>query len=151
MHFFVAAKSAAPGGPLVVSQVLKHSITIAWQPPPSDGGSPVKAYIIEKRDALSSTSWSRIDRVRGHVYTYTATNLVPGHKYLLRVTAENTVGRSARLEMRTAVEPCSPNSTYQLDYLCICGIVCLNGAGISISTVVCNLIAWVYVRYLVSE
>ena len=109
----------------MVSQVLKHSITITWQPPPSDGGSPVKAYIIEKRDALASTSWSRIDRVRGHVYTYTATNLVPGHKYLLRVTAENTVGRSTPLEMRTPVEPCSPNSRSQLDCFGVSAVSCV--------------------------
>ena len=50
--YFVEAPGI-PGGPLIVSQVLKHSMTISWQPPHSDGGSPIKSYIIEKREAPS--------------------------------------------------------------------------------------------------
>lgn len=46
---------AIPGGPLIVSQVLKHSMTITWQPPHSDGGSTIKGYIIEIKDAHTGT------------------------------------------------------------------------------------------------
>ncbi len=113
---------STPGGPLVVSEVLKHSMVIAWQPPHSDGGSPITGYIIESRDSQSLTGWSRVDRVRPHIYSYTVTHLVQGHRYLFRVIAENAVGRSMPLETRVATEASSPYSKCSTSlYLHKCG------------------------------
>lgn len=52
--------------------------------------------------------WTRVDRVRAHIYSFTVTNLTEGHKYFFRVIAENDIGRSAALESRSATETRSP-------------------------------------------
>jgi hypothetical protein len=102
-----AEAPAMPGGPLMVSDVLRNSMSITWQPPHSDGGAPITGYIIE-RTAAEEGAWTRVDRVRPHIYTYTLTNLVPHHRYRFRVIAENSVGRSRALESRHGVEAKSP-------------------------------------------
>merc|ERR1719431_747625 len=83
-------------------------MTLTWQPPHSDGGSPLTSYIIEKRDSEAFSTWSRVDRVRCHCYEYTVTNLRAGLFYSFRVIAENTRGRSKPLETHTPVEARSP-------------------------------------------
>jgi titin len=83
-------------------------MTLSWQPPPHDGGSALRAYIIEKRDTQALTGWARVDKVRSHIYSYTVTNLLPAHKYFFRIIAENDIGRSEALETRTPVEAKSP-------------------------------------------
>ena len=113
MTFVFVEAPACPGGPLMISEVLKHSMTLSWQPPHSDGGASITGYIIEKRDHMSST-WSRVERVKSHIYSYTVTNLVPHYKYLFRIIAENSVGRSRPLEARTPVEAKSPYSRISL-------------------------------------
>ena len=105
---FSTEPPAMPGGPLIISQVLKHSMALAWQPPHSDGGSMITAYIIEKRDTQSLMGWSRVDRVRPHHYQYTIHHLQEGHRYMFRVIAENAIGRSLALETRSSTEARSP-------------------------------------------
>ena len=85
-------------------------MTLAWQPPFSDGDSPVTGYIVERQDTTLglSSSWTRVDRVRAHIYALAITHLAEGHRYLFRVIAENAYGRSAPLESRTAIEAKSP-------------------------------------------
>ena len=101
---------SSPRGPLVVSDVLKNSMTLSWQPPFSDGDSPITGYIIERQDLTLglASSWTRVDRVRAHIYALTVTHLAEGHRYLYRVIAENSYGRSAPLESHAAVEAKSP-------------------------------------------
>lgn len=102
---------SAPRGPLVVSEVQKNSMKVAWQPPYMDGDSQITAYIIEKQDVtLGFGSWTRIDKVKPFIYEFSVTHLLEGHQYLFRVIAENVHGRSQPLESRNAVEAKSPYS-----------------------------------------
>jgi len=103
-----AEPPASPGGPLIISEVLRHSMTLAWQPPHTDGGATISGYIIEKKDTSSFSGWLRVDRVKAHIFSYTVTNLVPSHKYYFRIIAENSVGRSPPLETRSPTEARSP-------------------------------------------
>ena len=107
---------ASPGGPLIISEVLRHSMTLAWQPPHTDGGATITGYIIERRDATEYGSWSRMDRVKAHIFYFTVTNLTVGHRYYYRVIAENSVGRSVPLETRTAIEAKSPYGELDISY-----------------------------------
>jgi titin len=103
-----------PGGPLVVTDIQKNSLTLVWQPPPYDGGAPVSDYIIEMRDTTVSTGWSRVDRVRAHIHSYTITHLYEDRRYYFRVIAENSSGRSHPLETRRAVTTHSPFSMHTI-------------------------------------
>jgi titin len=101
---------SSPGGPLVVTDVHKHSMTLTWQPPASDGGAPITGYIVEIRDTSVQGSWTRVDRVRPHVFHFTVSHLIQGHNYVFRVIAENAMGRSYPLEARVPTEAKSPYS-----------------------------------------
>ena len=79
-----------PGVPSVpeVSEVFKDSCQLSWQPPASDGGAPISAYIIEKR---SGTRWVRINKP-ATCTNFKVTDLNEDSKYDFRVIAENKVG-----------------------------------------------------------
>lgn len=83
-----------PGCPekLRAEEFAGDALTIYWNPPKDDGGSPITNYIIEKREARAPT-WTKVNsyctvpfiRVR---------NLTIGREYEFRVTAENQYGQS---------------------------------------------------------
>ncbi|XP_038047566.1 titin-like, partial [Patiria miniata] len=69
------------------------TISITWNPPESDGGSPVTGYIIERCD-VSRGRWVRANREKVTELTFKVTDLVEGNKYQFRVSAENLAGVS---------------------------------------------------------
>ncbi len=73
--------------------MYKDYITIAWEKPKSDGGSPITGYIVEKRDVKKS-SWVNAGNVDASTMTLKCTRLVEGNEYLFRVYAENAIGQS---------------------------------------------------------
>lgn len=83
-----------PGRPekLRAEEFAGDALTIYWNPPKDDGGSPITNYIIDKREARAPT-WTKVNsyctvpfiRVR---------NLTIGREYEFRVTAENQYGQS---------------------------------------------------------
>nr|XP_006823014.1 PREDICTED: titin-like [Saccoglossus kowalevskii] len=80
----------APGKP-VVSDIDATKMTLNWTPPLDDGGAPVKGYIIEKRDKVSSR-WMKANRFDVTDLTYVVTDLQQGSEYQFRVAAENKAG-----------------------------------------------------------
>ncbi len=44
---------------MIVGNVNKFGCTISWEPPVSDGGSPITSYIIELRDR-TAVKWSPV-------------------------------------------------------------------------------------------
>lgn len=83
-----------PGSPthLRADEFAGDALTLYWNPPCDDGGSPILNFIVEKKEAHSST-WTKISsyctvpfiRVR---------NLKIGKEYDFRVLAENKYGQS---------------------------------------------------------
>lgn len=71
----------------------KDRIDIAWVAPVSDHGSPVKEYIVEKRERGSS-NWTEAGRSPGDDCTFSAKNLREGQEYEFRVVAVNDAGPS---------------------------------------------------------
>ncbi len=63
--------SDEPSSPrnLRVSEVWTDYITVAWESPETDGGSPVTAYIIEKRDVMRPT-WVKAGTVGPNEMSY---------------------------------------------------------------------------------
>ena len=62
-----------PGTPrnLNVKEVNKDYITVAWEPPETDGGTPVIQYIVEKKDATRTTGmWVLAATVEADITQY---------------------------------------------------------------------------------
>lgn len=94
--FFLAAPSA-PQGPMQFSDLTDKSVTISWRASASDGGLPLKEYVLERRDT-KRTSWAPVDKVSPDITSYTVQNLVVGNDYYFRVMAVNEEGTSPPLE-----------------------------------------------------
>lgn len=94
----------APGKPLLVS--LPNSpddvITLKWDRPLSDGGSPIIGYLIEHR-RTGSPHWVRATPSLIQYPELTLSGLEPGWRYQFRVTAQNVVGMSEPSEVSDAL------------------------------------------------
>ncbi len=64
LSFLAVEAPSQPGGPLIITEVMKNSMTLAWQPPVSDGGAAITGYIIERRDVAGVAGWTRVERVK---------------------------------------------------------------------------------------
>jgi len=84
-----------PGAPrsLRVKDYWTDYITVMWDSPEFDGGSPLTNYIIEKRD-VSRPTWLKAGSVDADCTQFKATNLFEGVDYSFRVYAVNKVGPS---------------------------------------------------------
>ena len=82
--------------------VKKDSISLSWQPPEYDGGSPLTGYIIEKFDNKVG-GWIRATRLTPDVTDYTLMGLSRRHNYNFRVYAENKLGASQPIELAELV------------------------------------------------
>ncbi|VDK40424.1 unnamed protein product, partial [Cylicostephanus goldi] len=69
----------------------KDRIDIQWKPPANNGGSPVKTYIVEKKEK-GSAIWNEAGKTSGT--TFSANNLKTGTEYEFRVIAVNEAGPS---------------------------------------------------------
>ncbi|KRF85408.1 twitchin isoform X27 [Drosophila virilis] len=83
-----------PGPPtnLRADEFAGDSLTLYWNPPKDDGGSPVQNYIIEKKEARSST-WTKVSSYCTVPFVRIR-NLTIGKEYDFRVIAENKYGQS---------------------------------------------------------
>jgi hypothetical protein len=107
----VTSPFTAPG--TVRDLAVRSSLTegaVSWQPPASDGGSPITGYLIEHR-ATGAESW-----IASGETTATAvalTDLVRGASYEVRVRALNAAGRGEweAATFRTVGLPSSGSST----------------------------------------
>uniref|UniRef100_A0A1A9V0P1 Twitchin n=1 Tax=Glossina austeni TaxID=7395 RepID=A0A1A9V0P1_GLOAU len=83
----------APGVPTVVDST-EDSITISYNKPKHDGGSPITGYIIEKR-LISEDTWTKAVQLLCPSLTQKISNLIQDAKYEFRVAAVNSAGQSA--------------------------------------------------------
>ena len=59
-----------------VKEVNKDYITVSWEPPETDGGTPVIQYIVEKKDATRTTGmWVLAGTVEADVTQYKVGNI----------------------------------------------------------------------------
>ena len=88
---------------LRLSGVSSNRVTIAWDPPPDDGGRPVQSYLYQQADengdfdgSCQYASWDRdlwsdaCTEVSAGTRTATFSNLTAGDSYEFRVRAETT-------------------------------------------------------------
>lgn len=79
-----------PTGPLGITDITKHSCTLAWKPPTYDGGLKITNYVIERKD-VSHDNWIVISSFCKDL-TYTIQGLQENQEYLFRVMAVNDNG-----------------------------------------------------------
>ena len=88
-------------GPLEVSNIYCDQLKLSWKPPVNDGGSPVTSYIVSKW--LYFGCLEEIGRTKETQYN--VTGLVPGTRYRFYVRAENIIGTSDAIEVKTGTLP----------------------------------------------
>ena len=83
-------------------------MTLTWKPSASDGGSPIKEYIVERKDTRK-TSWTKVASVDAKSpLSCTAKKLLEDVPYLFRVIAVNEEGQSPPLEADKEIVPKAP-------------------------------------------
>ena len=98
-----------PGAPrsVKVTEAFKTSMTLTWEEPEEDGGSPVIGYTVERK-LTSSSRWVKVNTELVSELTLNASDLVDDNVYVFRVYAENKVGQgppSSPSEETTAKDP----------------------------------------------
>lgn len=101
----VLDKPDAPAD-LAVTGVTENSVSLSWLPPENDGGSAIKSYTIEKREA-SRRSWQKVGTTRDTKFM--VDSLVEGQAYYFQVRAENEFGLS---EPAIISQPTTPAGQY---------------------------------------
>lgn len=91
----------SPPKNLVVKDIIGQAVTIQWDAPESDGGKPIRGYIIERRD-VQRTTW--LKEGRSKATTFEIESLPLGGQHIIRVTAENEEGLSAPCEIDKPVQ-----------------------------------------------
>jgi Fibronectin type III domain len=72
-------------------------ITVAWEAPSTDGGSPVTGYVVEKKDSKRG-EYVFVAHVDSTTMQLKVTRLFEGVDYMFRVFAENPAGLSLPCE-----------------------------------------------------
>lgn len=80
----------APGQPEPTDWDKDH-VDLKWTPPINDGGSPITAYIIEKREK-DSPKWIKAAEIPGNKTEGTVPHLDENTEYEFRVRAVNAAG-----------------------------------------------------------
>jgi predicted phage tail protein len=92
-------------------------VELKWAPPEQDGGSPISAYIIEKKDKYSP-QWEKCAEVEGDATTGKVENLIEGNAYEFRVVAVNKAGKGQPSDA-TAPHVARPKNCKILYYLIV--------------------------------
>ncbi len=71
----------------------EFEITVKWTAPPSDGGSRITGYRLEKQETPGGR-WSMVTMEKISELTYTLTGLREGMELTFRAFAENKAGLS---------------------------------------------------------
>jgi titin len=96
-----------PPKDLRVDDVKRDSVKLSWSAPADDGGSKIKGYIVERREA-SRTMWVTCAQVGANTLNADITKLTEGKEYSFRVSAENAIGISEPVELKDTVLVRSP-------------------------------------------
>ena len=79
-----------PHGRIEFPSIESDSVTIAWQPPVDNGGTPITGYVIHYK-SVGQQSWSPVTACTAKT-RYTVRNLQRKETYQFKVSAENVIG-----------------------------------------------------------
>ncbi len=98
-----------------ISDITKNSISLSWERPNYDGGSPITGYIIEKKDSVNA-KWSKANITNITDTRFTVTGLTQDETYEFRVMAKNAVGSVSNPS--TIAGPATCIDTYGKSLIC---------------------------------
>uniref|UniRef100_A0A3B3H9U0 Titin n=1 Tax=Oryzias latipes TaxID=8090 RepID=A0A3B3H9U0_ORYLA len=110
----------APGTP-DATEVTGESITLSWTPPTSDGGNPVKSYILEKREKKTLRFYKVLTKKPIIECAHKVTNLTEDVEYEFRVMAVNDAGVGAPSNISIPIKAAEPK-----DIPCAPSVVCVS-------------------------
>lgn len=111
--FFI---SAEPPINLRINDITKNSISLVWQKPSYDGGSPITGYIVEKREGVSAR-WFKANLTNITDTRFTVTGLTQDETYEFRVLAKNAVGSVSNPSLTAGPATCV--DTYGRSPVCL--------------------------------
>jgi len=89
---------------LRVTDVTYDGISLAWNAPESDGGAPVKRYLIVIRE-VTKKKFKKVATIDGSSLSCKiTTGIEENHDYLLRVYAENEVSELMERNRQTEAD-----------------------------------------------
>ena len=109
-EYILPTGSPAPPRLVLVDGITKSSCIVSWEPPVSDGGSPIIGYTVEScRD--DSTVWTAVNKDVAAERKLLVTDLIEKSAYRFRVRSVNSVGTSDPSDAST---PFAAKSTFSL-------------------------------------
>uniref|UniRef100_A0A3Q2CRU6 Titin n=1 Tax=Cyprinodon variegatus TaxID=28743 RepID=A0A3Q2CRU6_CYPVA len=114
--FIIDADYTGKPLPEVTCDITKTTISLAWEKPNYDGGSPITAYMIEKREGVSP-KWFKAHLTNITDTHFTVTGLTQNETYEFRVMAKNAVGSVSNPSMTAGPVTCV--DTYGMNIFCI--------------------------------
>lgn len=112
-------KPPGPAGKPVAFNVTSDGMTIRWEAPGFDGGSPILGYHVEKKDR-NSLMWQKVNSTIISNKEYRIIGLIEGLEYSFRVYAENNAGLSPVSEQSKHALAISPVGKCMLNTTSIC-------------------------------
>lgn len=112
-------KPPGPPGKPVAYNITSDGMTIRWEAPGFDGGSPILGYHVEKKDR-NSLLWQKVNSTIISNREYRIIGLMEGLEYSFRVYAENNAGLSPVSEQSKHALAISPVGMYMLNTTFIC-------------------------------
>ena len=91
----------APQHLKVLEYGINH-VSLSWDHPDNDGGSPITQYVIEKRDFIVG-GWIPAGGVDASTTKFNVTGLYEGRSYLFRVAAVNQCGHGQYVQTEQAI------------------------------------------------
>uniref|UniRef100_A0A1A9VJ46 Titin n=1 Tax=Glossina austeni TaxID=7395 RepID=A0A1A9VJ46_GLOAU len=100
VHWKTAERPSPPGRPMLIPLPDQQPdvISLRFERPKVDGGSPITGYVVEHR-RMGSPHWVRATPTPITLCEVCISGLEPGWRYQFRVFAENIVGRSEPSEL----------------------------------------------------
>ena len=101
--------NTAPSSPTGLAAIAGDShISLSWNVPSSDGGSPITGYNIYRGATSGGEEATPIASVGSSITTYDNTELINGQQYFYKVTAVNSIGPSSASNEASATPVAAP-------------------------------------------